>query len=207
MTSTQIKESLTPYLPPASLDFCIDLITRFNINIKITHARLSKLGDYRHPHNGHTHRISINHNLNPFAFLITFIHEVAHLTTWNNHKNNVEPHGREWKTQFRLLLQPLLDQQIFPEDIHHALKSSLHNPSATSCADELLYKVLKRYDAKNNFQLLEDLPEGCHFVIKGYSNIFIKGKLLRKKFHCKMKDSRREFRVSAVAEVQQVTLF
>ncbi len=207
MTRDQLREGLKKYLPEAALENCLDFITKYHISLKITHSRLSKLGDYRHPHSGNTHRISINHNLNPYAFLITFIHEVAHLTAWNKYKNSVEPHGSEWKTEFKFLLHPFLAQQIFPHDIHNALKTYLVNPAATSCADDHLYRTLKKYDHPNGYKFLEELPEGCHFKIKGYANIFIKGRLLRKKFHCTMKDSKREFRVSAVAEVEQVSLF
>lgn len=208
MTREELKQSLEKYIPEKAIESCIDFITRYRISLRITHARLSKLGDYRAPHSGNgSHRITINHNLNQYSFLVTFIHEVAHLTAWNKYKHTVDPHGAEWKTEFKFLLHPFLEQSIFPDDVHVALKNYLMNPAASSCTDDKLYRTLKKYDAPNGFQFLEELPHGSEFKMKGYANIFIKGKLLRKTFQCKMKDSNREFRVSAVAEVQQVTLF
>ena len=40
------------------------------------------------------HRISVNGNLNKYSFLITLIHELAHLLTFTQYKNRVDPHGR-----------------------------------------------------------------------------------------------------------------
>lgn len=207
MTRDQLKEKLINYLPQNGIEQCIDFITLHRISLRITHSRRSKLGDYRAPHNGSAHRISINHNLNKYSFLITFIHEVAHLTAFNRYKHTIEPHGPEWKGEYKALLRPFLNSNVFPEDLHQALDNYLRNPAASSCTDENLYRTLKKYDEQNSHQLLEDLPEGTEFKLKGYTNVFIKGHLLRKTYHCKMKNSKREYRISGLAEVEQLTLF
>ena len=62
-----------------------------------TSERNSRYGDYTAPRNGQNHLITVNHNLNKYAFLITLVHEVAHLVTYNNHRHRVSPHGGEWK--------------------------------------------------------------------------------------------------------------
>lgn len=140
-------------------------------------------------------------------FLITFIHEVAHLTTFKKFNHRVEPHGLQWKAEFKVLLDPFIRSGAFPADIRTALENYMRNPSATSCADPHLVKTLRNYDPDDHYTFLENLPEGCHFRMKGYANTFIKGKLLRKSFECPMLDSKRIFRISGVAEVQQLTLF
>jgi len=140
-------------------------------------------------------------------FLITFVHEMAHLTTYNVYKHKVEPHGKQWKSAFRELMDPFLKQEIFPGGLRELLENYMMNPSATKCSDPELFKALKSFDEQNHFLFLETLPEGCQFKIKGYANVFVKGKKLRKTYLCSMQDSKRSFRVSALAEVQQVSLF
>jgi hypothetical protein len=52
----------------------------------------------------------------------------------------------------------------------------MHNLPASSCADENLQRVLRKYDeSKNGFVLVEDLPDGARFMIEG-GRLFKKGK-------------------------------
>lgn len=207
MNSTELEETLLKHLPEHAVKRCAGLIQEHRVHLKITRSRVSKYGDYRSPYNGYGHRISINHNLNPYTFLVTFLHEMAHLVTYINFSHKVDPHGREWKSTFRDLLGPYINEDIFPEEIKKSLQAYISNPAASSCGDPVLYKALKEYDDRSPYTWLENLPEGCYFKMKGYTNTFIKGKLLRKTFLCKMNNSKREFRISAVAEVVQVSLF
>ena len=52
------------------------------------------------------HQIRIADDLYGVEFVETFIHEVAHATTWNLHKMKVKPHGPEWKAEYRRLAAP-----------------------------------------------------------------------------------------------------
>ena len=104
------------------------------------------LGDYRHAHDNAAHRISVNGNLNQYAFLITLVHELAHLVTFLEYGNRVQAHGREWKQVYKMLLLQFLAEHIFPQDILTSLQSSLNNLPASSCADEGLMRMLRRYD-------------------------------------------------------------
>jgi len=73
------KEILAQYIPEEAIDKVLNRIIEKKVHLKITRGRRTKLGDYRPPVRHSNHRISINHDLNPYAFLITFIHEFAHL--------------------------------------------------------------------------------------------------------------------------------
>lgn len=73
---------LEKYVPPASTDYCHQLLYRYGFRLKITRSRKTKLGDYRFLSVQKKHVITVNHDLNPFQFLITYIHEVAHLVTF-----------------------------------------------------------------------------------------------------------------------------
>ncbi|MBK8845604.1 MAG: SprT-like domain-containing protein [Bacteroidetes bacterium] len=201
MTRNQLQKGLTPYIPEASLDYCIDLIVKYKIQMRITHSRNSKFGDYRSPHNGHGHRISINHNLNTYAFLVTFLHEVAHLITYLQHERDAEPHGIHWKQNFKHLLIPVLQSKIFPAAIAHAIEQSLHGMAASSCSDAKLFKALHAYNTTGHI-LLEDVEPNAHFRIKGHCIVFIKGDRIRKNFLCTRLDNNKLYRIAPIAEVE-----
>ena len=56
----------------------------------------------------------MNGTLNNYSFLITLIHELAHLLTFTQYKNRVEPHGREWKRIYGTMMKDFLTPDIFP---------------------------------------------------------------------------------------------
>src|SRR5688572_11940900 len=95
---------LTNYLPPGTLDPVISYLHQHKVHLTITRERKSILGDYRHRTNHSNHRISINSNLNVYAFLITLLHEMGHLLTFEQYGNRVSAHGKEWKMIFGRLL-------------------------------------------------------------------------------------------------------
>ncbi|WP_431214914.1 hypothetical protein ACQ86N_09290 [Puia sp. P3] len=76
--------------------------------------------------------------------------------------NRVQSHGKEWKSVYRKMLEEFLRLSIFPSDILDALKKNLHDLPASSCADEGLMRVLRRYDENTGELLLvEQIPEGA----------------------------------------------
>lgn len=194
---------LKRYLPEAAVHPMAEHIIQLGFHLTITRERSSKLGDFR-PQPGKTrgHHISINYNLNPFAFLITMVHEMAHLTTWNRYANRVKPHGSEWKLEFQRLMQPFLNQGIFPPELEPALVAYLHNPAASSCTDTRLMKLLRLHDDEPVLHL-EDLPESSLFRLKS-GRMFRKGPRLRKNFRCEELPSNRWYFVHPLAEVELV---
>ena len=103
------------------------------------------------------------------------MHELAHLLTFEKWGNKVAAHGREWKTTFGQLLAQFLSHNVFPEDIKQVLLQSLHNPAASSCADEALLRTLRNYDEqKGNAKLArtyeeEDIVAGQKSALAFYS--------------------------------------
>lgn len=171
---------------------------------RISKSRTSKFGDYRPPYNGHGHRISVNHNLNPYAFLVTTVHEFAHLATWNAHKNRVKPHGAEWKANFKRLMDPFISSGIFPSDIKTALVRHMHNPAASSCSDRHLFRTLRRYDPKTpGAHTVETLPEQAIFALKN-GRIFQKKDKLRIRYRCVEIKTKRIYLFSPLAEVTPI---
>jgi SprT protein len=191
---------LAQYMPPAAAPVIAKWIDYFQCEFKISKSRATKLGDYRHPFKELGHKISVNNNLNRYAFLVTTVHEFAHLLTWNDHKNKVKPHGGEWKHNFKRMMTPFLDQQVFPEDLEKAISTYLSNPSASSCTDLKLSRALKKYDSAIDHSRLEELPQHAVFTIKD-GRRFKKGEQLRKRFRCECLDNGNIYLFSPLAEV------
>lgn len=191
---------LVKYIPPQAVESVVEQIVRRDVQIVVTRARSSKLGDYSNPRRYGFHKITINHNLNPFHFLITLIHEIAHLDTWNEHRNTVSPHGIEWKENFKKLATPFIDYGVFPSELAEILQAHLLNPAYASCVDHDLERALKSFDAGKPTKLLEQLPFAAVFKMSN-GIILRKGRLLRKKFVCQTLDSKITYRVNALAEV------
>lgn len=178
-------------------------INQHPILFRIVRPRSTKLGDYRPLLNGKQHRITVNSNLNRYSFLITTVHEFAHYHDFVRNGRNKAPHGTSWKSIYVDLLEPfVLDNEIFPSDLTTGLISHMNRPSASSCADVQLLRILKKYDARQPI-LLEYLMEGARFKIG--SREFIKGELMRKRYLCIEVSSKRRYRVHALAEVEPVT--
>lgn len=168
---------------------------------KISRSRSSKLGDYRAPFRGSPHRISVNYDLNPYSFLITTIHEFAHLQTWNKHQHRVRPHGTEWKNHFKQLMDPFLKLSIFPADIKQAILNYMENPAASSCTDLHLFRTLKAYDtAKSSALTVESLEDGHYFALKNGRSFQRIGKI-RKRYKCMELSTRRIYLFNPIAEV------
>lgn len=204
MTIDQLRKSLVKYVPAASLEICLGWIEKYRFTLRITKSRNSKYGDYRPPKNGSGHIITVNHDLNAYAFLITYTHEVAHLTTFLKTKTLKDPHGDDWKKEFKKLMLPLLTTDVFPEDILKSATGYISNPAATSCTDIGMLRALKKYDKNNGeWVFLEELEINTRFRIKT-GRIFIKKELIRKNFLCVEAKSRQRYTLNPLMEVQPI---
>ncbi|MCC6721398.1 MAG: SprT-like domain-containing protein [Bacteroidia bacterium] len=200
-----LAEKIKPFVPEGTETRVAQSIINNNIHLKLTRRRTSKMGDYRPPQNGKGHRISINKNLNKYSFLITFLHEVAHLVCWNKHQNRALPHGSEWKNYFKIQMHDYLSQKIFPEQIHNALLNYMNNPAASSCADANLLKALQLFDPYDGLLNLEELDENTIFSLDE-NKIFKKGPLERKRYKCYNMTNKRYYLVSALARVKPIKI-
>jgi len=200
MNRQDLEKGLAKYIPPETVSSICELIIELKVHMRVSKQRSSKLGDYRPPHDGKGHRISVNHNLTAYSFFITLVHDLAHLGAWNCYQTSVDPHGKEWKAFFQNLMVPYLGKGIFPDDVEIALQRYLKNPAASSCSDPNLYKVLTRYDEHPVIHL-DDLPPGTKFGINN-GMIFIKGEKRRTRYRCIEQRSGRAYFVSGIAEVE-----
>ena len=198
-------EALQEYLPAGTFTSVLNYLRQYKVQLTISGKRKSILGDYRHRTQFSNHRISVNGNLNSYSFLITLLHELAHLLTFEQHGNKVPPHGSEWKIIYSKMLEIFMNDKIFPPDIESELLQSIKNPAASSCAEVSLLRVLRKYDKKESSRrLLEELPESSIFRIEN-GRIFRKGEKLRKRFKCKEIQTTKEYLFSPVYEVEAVS--
>lgn len=194
-------DHLQHYLPPGTAPAVLDYLHRYKVHLTVARERKSILGDYRHRTQYQNHRISVNGNLNPYAFLVTLLHELAHLLTFEQHLHRVMAHGKEWKQAYGFLLKQFLENKVFPADIENELLQTLKNPAASSCAEDGLLRVLRRYDKKKQpLILVEELPAGSLFQTSD-GRVFQKGEKLRKRFKCTEVKTGRVYLFSPVYEV------
>jgi SprT protein len=196
---------LEKFLPEGSFDQVAPFFKSHVVHLTLTHERKSVLGDYRHPiaDNPH-HRISVNANLNPYSFLITLLHELAHLYTYVHFGNRTAPHGKEWKTQFRHILIPFIGKKFFPSDVEKALLAYLHNPAASTCTDANLYKSLYRYDEhKPGFKLVDEIAENKYFETED-GQLFQKLEKLRTRTRCRNISNGKLYFFQGIVEVKEL---
>ena|SRR5690554_4754159 len=176
---------------------------RTGCEFSMAKPRKTKLGDYRAPFKNRGHRISVNKDLNPYAFLITTVHEFAHLKTWNEHRNLARPHGQAWKKNFIQLMQPFLAGEVLPNEVRQALEKYMANPAAASCTDLNLFRVLQQYNdpsENSSTTTVESLPDGARFLFQN-GRVFQKIHKIRKRYRCVEVASQRIYLFSPVAEV------
>src|SRR3954471_16986610 len=209
------KSILAKYIPEPAVGIISEWIYKYNFKLKVKKQRASKEGDYTAPYNGRNHVITINYDLNKYAFLVTLIHEVAHLVTYEKYKGRVNPHGQEWKNNYSNLLDYFLtmdklraeEARIFPKEIFSALHKHMQSPSAASCSDLDLSRVLRKFDTDADTLLLERIAIGTSFKIvssrtKHAEEVFIKGEKKRTRFKCIHVRTKRQFLVHALCKVE-----
>ncbi len=198
-------QALTAYLPENSFEAVVEYINNYKVHLTITRKRQTVLGDYRSALPGKNHRITVNGNLNKYSFLITLLHELAHLLAFEKFGNRIQAHGKEWKMVYSNILQSFTGKNIFPGDIEAALQQSIKKPGASSCAEVDLMRVLRRYDEqKKDVYLVEELPPKTLFKTED-GRIFEKGERLRKRYRCTEKKTGRVYLFSSVHEVKLIS--
>ncbi len=197
-------QALSEYLPPNTFDAVAHYLQQYKVHLTVARERKSVLGDYRNAVSNKTHRISVNGNLNAHAFLITLLHELAHLLTFEAFGNRVASHGKEWKVIYGNLLAQFISNHVFPKDIEQELLKTLHNPGASSCAEDGLMRVLKKYDErKNGYLMIEEIAPQQSFKLKD-GRIFVKGEKLRKRYRCAEVGTKKIYLFSPIYEVELV---
>tara|TARA_B100000700_G_scaffold307876_1_gene384861 strand:+ start:203 stop:790 length:588 start_codon:yes stop_codon:yes gene_type:complete len=192
---------ISSFLTPSAIKKINSWQKSFNVKVIITSPKKTRLGVFIQKRNG-CHVIKINNNLNKYSFLITLIHEFAHASVADKFKNNVSPHGQEWKYEFRKMMLSFLTPRFFPNDILECLSKHLINPSSSTFRDVELSKILQKYDNRK-IVTVHQLDDGDEFkTIDGKK--FRRICKLRKNYKCINLENSRLYRVSPLTEVDVI---
>ncbi len=195
-------EQLLPFIPDGSEGHVEKMLKAHSFRLKVVRPRKTKLGDFRPGMRGASHQLTVNGDLHPYHFLLTLVHEIAHMKTHEQYGLKVNPHGSEWQGIFQDLMQPILEDDIYPNHISNEIRRYLSKPKASCSADTELMRVLRNEDEnKSHILTLEDLPENTLFVLPGRRPMK-KGKKRRTRFLCEEVDTGRTFAVHPLAEVK-----
>lgn len=160
-------EYLETHLPKDKAKKMLAYLDVHSCALRITRPRKTKRGDFRQ--NGPHLSISVNHDTNSFRFLFTFVHEIAHLKTFLQYKNKVQPHGSEWKINFRELFAFFgVDEEFEKEpQIYAVAQKELLNPKACSGVNIDVERAFSLYDEQVGVHL-EEVPLGDLFIFKSH---------------------------------------
>lgn len=199
MNQDNVLSILQQHIPAQAVEYCFNFWLKYKFVFKLRKARITKVGDFTF-RSGQTPRITVNSDLHPYSFLITYVHEVAHLEAHSIFGHRVEAHGEEWKKTFQQMMMPILFDEIFPSKLLAVLKRHMANPKASSFSDSELTAALRIYDGNQaSIVLLSQIPEGSVFGLHG--RWFKKGKLKRTRVMCREVNTKRDYLVPLDAPV------
>jgi len=178
-----MNDILKKYLPERAVAPCLELIQGSRVHLKIVNERVTRHGDYRRMTDGR-HQITVNATLNKYRFLITLVHEIAHLLAFEKYGRQIKPHGQEWKHTFQHLMLPFIRPEIFPSKLLPLLAKHFKNPKASSSTDAQLSVALKSFDEQHSDKsYVFELPLGSVFRLYN-GKIYEKGNRRVKRYEC-----------------------
>ena len=197
--------TLQKYLPERAMAACMSLSKNYGVHLKIVGHRETRHGDYRRLPNG-KHQITVNATLNKYRFLITLVHEIAHLVAFERYGRHIKPHGVQWKRTFQELMVPFIRPEIFPNQLLPLIARHFKNPKASSSTDAELAIALKAYDEVQHTEksYVFELPFGSIFRIYN-GKLFKKGNKRVKRYECIEMATGRMYLFQPNAEVELIT--
>lgn len=190
------------FIPESANDYVSSLLQTDHLTIRIKNERKTRHGDYKEMPGGF-HQITVNNNLNPYRFLITLIHEIAHFEAYKKYGKHIKPHGVEWKLTFKHLMLPLINPQVFPDKLLPFLARHFKNPKASSDTDVDLAQALRSFDADTDKTYVYELEHGTKFKIYN-GREFKRGKKRTKRIECLELKSGRLYLFNPNAEVEVI---
>lgn len=206
-----MQQILQRHVPTTAVEYCQSLWDKYQFDFVVTRPRSSKFGDFR-GHPSQREKITINGNLNPFNFLITYLHEIAHLEVYRGYKRKQPAHGDAWKKHFQHLLVPVMNEATFPANVLQPLLHYARNPKYSTAADVALMSALRTHDPvpvglppqtpPRGLVQVSHLDEGDVFRLN--QKVFVRGTLRRTRVVCTEKHTQRLYTVAAHALVEKL---
>ena len=189
-------------IPLGSLEYVKGLLNNQNILIKLKSNRKTKHGDFS-VKKDFSVEITINSDMNPFRFLITLLHEISHFFVYQDFGFKTKPHGFQWKSKFKELLIPVINNKVFPDDILSPLAKYAINPKASTDTDLDLSIALNKYNVSISTYVL-DLEQGDKFKASNKKNYLVIRKR-RKRYECMEIDSKKIYLFSPNYKIMKIT--
>ena len=188
--------SYLKYLNPKARQKIVLMQDELNIDIIACKPSVNRLGVFI-VRIGNKNLIKINNDLNQESFLITLLHELAHAFVYKKYHNTVRPHGKEWKSMYKLVILDFLHPDYFNKETIRILSRHLLNPKASSTADLDLYRLLNLHELDKT---VSDLNDGDEFFFrnKRYRRVC----KLRKNYQCVQIATNRIYRFSPIAKIE-----
>ena len=153
------------FLPKDFQEHILNIKKKEGFSLTLSNPRKSKLGDYRYNHKFKSHHITINIDLEPIYFMVTYLHEVAHKMCWDQFNLKAKPHGQEWKHLFVSLLWNFKSQIKLSDSDNELILNFISNPQArfqkfNNCENDLKVSNLKpqsifELEGGETFQLIK----------------------------------------------------
>ncbi|MDG1262120.1 MAG: hypothetical protein P8H59_04905 [Flavobacteriales bacterium] len=189
-------EHLFPHLPISSHSYCQELLDEKPIRCYLAQARTSKWGDFRFK----GPIITVNKNLPPPLFLLTFLHELAHFHTYIAFGRKISPHGIEWKTTFQELVKPMTEIGAFGA-LNDVVTAHMKRPKATIGADAALHSAALKAMGMDGQQVAE-LNPGDTFTFR--NERYRVETTLRKRIRCVQISSGKRFLFQPSVQIDMV---
>jgi SprT protein len=173
---------------------------KYSFHLKITNPRKLRLGSFRAALKGELPIISLNNDLGQYSFLLVFLHELAHLHTWQEHGRRVAPHGKEWKDAYRILSSPLFEKNNIPLLLLPGLQKYFNSSRASFHRDVALQRVLHSLDGNGHLVVLGDIPAKGSFHLSDGKQM-IKLERIRTRYKCYCPSNKKYYLVSPAAQI------
>ncbi|NND95571.1 MAG: hypothetical protein HKN45_11970 [Flavobacteriales bacterium] len=195
---------LRDLIPAAAIDHTTRLLSEGPITLHLSKPRSTKLGHFKRSNSSTYSEISINRDLGKQRFLFTLVHELAHWKAYRNYGRMIKPHGVEWKSLFKQMILPTVDDEVFDQELIKAIIAHLKSPKAASCSDPVLQRAFDRSEGLD-IMTLDSVPIGSRFQLKN-GRSFIKELKKRTRFLCIEIDTGRRFLIPGIAPVIERSL-
>jgi len=178
-----------------------DLFSEYHFLFRITTPRRTRLGSFKGVRFGLRPTIQINADLGIYTFLLVFLHELAHLVVMKKYGRKAKPHGEEWKTAYRNLVQPFFNEQIFPPALAAELHRYFLRTPATFHRDTRLINILASAEGGIEIVTVNDVPLNSTFTLMN-GRSFVKLEKLRTRYKCYCPATKKYYLVPKSAQVR-----
>lgn len=187
-TQNRYKQILGRYLPEKAVDLVFDFLYINHIGFKITKKRRSKLGDYKwFKYKPGYYEISVNGDLNKYAFMLVLMHEMAHHLVHLQYGESVQPHGHEWQRSFADTMKKYIGMGVFPSDVANAMAVYSSSIPLKIKKERELMSIINRYNENANSTpeiTLNDVPLNTLFKLENHERVFRSVEKRRTRYKC-----------------------